>query len=313
MLRSFLLLSIGATLYASSEYVPFSKFSQNQQIEYNFKKVEVNNYERIDEVKEIKKVSIRNYKEPTSTNVINEIEIQEVEIIEPIVEETIDVKETKIVQQEQVSQIEKIEQVEKPVEKQKTVQKTRYQQDILYSARLTYSPLTANYSDSNVSDSNKSNLIEPSGSVSFGEHKVEASYFKNDNDFFDSTNLETTWYKLAYKYNYKNLNIGLAANHISFDGNLLDGHDTFPSLEIDFKNSSDFIDFEYGGSVGIGDQVDYSYEYFFKVNIKPSINSEESFVIGYKNRTLELKIEDPIDDNHKLEFTGPFIGINTVF
>jgi len=273
--------------------VPFSKFSKSDQIKYNFNKIEVDYSKKIEKVKQIKKGLVRNYKEATIPKIIKKT---------PLAQEVKEFSESKIIQKEKID------------EKQKAVQIIRYKRDILYSARLTYSPLNTDYSDSLTSDTNKSNLIEPSGSVSFGNHKIEASYFKSDNDFFNNENIDTSWYKLGYKYNYENVNIGLSANHISFDGNLLDGYDTFPSFEIDFKNTSDYVDFEYGGSVGLGDQVNYSYEYFFNVNIKPSVNSDESFVIGYKNRTLELKVD--ADNNaidHKLEFTGPFIGINTVF
>jgi hypothetical protein len=48
MIRGFLLLSIGATLYADSEYVPFSKFSKSQQKEHNFKKVEIKSNKKIE-------------------------------------------------------------------------------------------------------------------------------------------------------------------------------------------------------------------------------------------------------------------------
>jgi len=260
MIRGFLLLSIGAILYAGSEYVPLSEFSENQQIEHNFKKVEIINNKKIEQVKQIKKIEIK----------------------KPIVIQT-------------------------KQEKEKVVQRTMYKQDILYSARLTYSPLSAEYSNSTISDSSKSNSIEPSGSVSFGKHKIEASYFNSENNF-NSSNVETTLYKLAYKHKYKNVNIGLAANHLLIDSDTNKEKETFPSLEVDFKNSSEFIDLEYGASIGKNDSVDYSYEYFFNVNVKPSVNSDESLVIGYKNRTIQLK-----ENDEKLEFTGPFIGINTKF
>lgn len=290
MIRSFLLLSIGAALYASSDYIPFSKFSQNEQIEYNFKKAEINNSERIDEVRQIKKVPIRNYKKPTATNITRKIEIRKP--IEQESKKATELTETKVIEKKQ---------------KEKTLKKTRYKQDILYSARLTYSPLTADYSSSITSDSNKSNSIEPSGSVSFGDHKIEASYFKSENDF-SSTNVETTWYKLAYKHKYKNANIGVGANHLVVDASANEKKETFPSLEIDFKNTSELMDFEYGASVGKNDNIDYAYEYFFNVNIKPSSSSDESLVIGYKNRTVQLE-----QNEEKLEFTGPFVGINTKF
>ena len=115
---------------------------------------------------------------------------------------------------------------------------------------------------------------------------------------------------MSYKYHYKNANIGFAVNHIAIDGNFIDGYETFPSLEVDFKNSLELIDFEYGGSAGKGNDVDYSYEYFFNVNIKPFDNSDESFVIGYKNRTLNLENGN---DEYKIEFSGPFVGVNTKF
>jgi len=48
MIRVFLLLSIGATLYANSDYVPFSKFSKSDQIKYNFNKIEVDYSKKIE-------------------------------------------------------------------------------------------------------------------------------------------------------------------------------------------------------------------------------------------------------------------------
>lgn len=40
MIRSFLLLTIGISLYASSDYIPFSEFTKNKQIENNFINIE---------------------------------------------------------------------------------------------------------------------------------------------------------------------------------------------------------------------------------------------------------------------------------
>lgn len=288
MIRSFLLLSIGAALYASSDYIPFSKFSQNEQIEYNFRKAEINNSERIDEVRQIKKVPIRNYKKPTATNITRKIEIRK-----PIKQESkkaTEITESKVIEKKQ---------------KEKTLKKTRYKQDILYSARLSFSPLTADYSSSLGNTSDKSNSIEPSGSVSFGDHKIEANYFKSENDF-SSTNVETTWYKLAYKHKYRNANIGMGINHLSIDSTLSDEKEIFPSVEVDLKNTSELMDVEYGASVGKNDNIDYAYEYFINLNIKPKENSNQALVVGYKSRTIERNDE-------KFEFNGPFIGINTKF
>lgn len=269
MFRSLLLLSIGATLYANSDYVPFSKFTQSEQIEHNFKKVEVNNTKNI-------------------------------EIAKPIVPRVTKKVKTNDVVKEKILHTNKNQ-----IKKQKHTKKTVYKQDILYSARLTYSPLTANYSSSLLDTSDTSNSVEPSGSVSFGNHKIEANYFKSENEF-SSNKAETTWYKLAYKYNYENVNIGFGANHVSIDRNNNDIKETFPSLEIDFKNSSGLLDLEYGASLGKNKNIDYSYEYFINLNIKPYENSNLALVLGYKNRTIEK-------DNEKIEFTTPLIGINTVF
>ena len=170
---------------------------------------------------------------------------------------------------------------------------------------MTYSPLTADYSSSLGSSSDKSNSIEPSGFISFGDHKIEASYFKSENEF-SSINTETTWYKLSYKYNYENVNIGLGVNHINFDRIVNEKKEIFPSFEVDFKNSSGLMDLEYGASLGKNENIDYAYEYFINLNIKPYDNSNQSLVLGYKNRTIE-------ENDEKIEFTGPFIGINTVF
>ena len=280
MIRVFLLLSIGATLYANSDYVPFSKFSKSDQVKYNFNKIEVDYSKKI-------------------------------EIRKPIVQEVTKIKETNlVVEKEQIQQALDEKQLQNETSKSNTIQKTRYNKDILYSARLTYSPLSTKLDDL---EKDNSTFFEPSGAVSFGNHRIEANYFKSENGFFSNLlNIETIWYKLAYKHNYKNVNFGLAFNHLIFDTDLFSKEkETFPSFEIDFKNSLDYIDFEYGGSVGIGNNIDYSYEYFFNVNIKPSMHSNESFVVGYKNRTFNIK--NIINDELKVEFAGPFIGVNVNF
>lgn len=269
MVRGFLLLSIGATLYANSDYVPFSKFTQSEQIEYNFKKIEVNNTKNI----EITKPIVPKVSEKVKTN---------------------DVVKEKILHKNK-----------NQVEKQKVVQKTIYNQDILYSARLTYSPLTADYSSSLGNTTDSSNSVEPSGSVSFNSHKIEANYFKSENEF-SFNKAETTWYKLSYKYNYENVNIGIGANHVSIDRNNNDIKETFPSLEIDFKNSSGLMELQYGASLGKNKNIEYAYEYFINLNLKPYNDSNLALVLGYKNRTIEK-------DNEKIEFATPLIGINTVF
>lgn len=282
MIRGFLLLSIGASLFASSDYVPFSKFSKEKQVEYNFVKVEKKSNEKIQEVKKIKKTQIRNYKKPNEANLIKKTQLRK-----PVIQDTIKPKTNNI--------------------KSAQLEATKYKQNILYTAKLTYSPLNVEHSTTTTSSTNKSNSFEPSASINYGNHKLEGSYFKSESDA-SVADIDTTWYKLAYKYNYKNASAGIAANHLIIDKTVSQKKETFPSLEIDFKNSSEYLALQYGASIGKNSNIDYAYEYFFNVDIKPSIDSSASVVVGYKNRTVQFENND-----EKFEFTGPYLGINTKF
>lgn len=265
MIRGFLLLSIGASLFASSDYVPFSKFSKDKQIEYNFVKVEKNTNEKVQTVKEIKKTEI---KKPITRNNVKTVEKN----IKPTL-----------------------------------IEETKYKQNILYSAKLTYSPLNIDHSTSTTSSSSKSNSFEPSATLNYGDHKLEGSYFKSESDA-SIASIDTTWYKLAYKYNYKNASAGIAANYLVIDKASSEEKEIFPSLEVDFKNTSDFLELQYGASLGKNSNIDYVYEYFLNVDIKPTIDSSSSVVVGYKNKTVQFE-----ENDEKFEFTGPYIGINSKF
>ena len=276
MKKVILLASVCVGLYASNDYVPFSEFSKNQKLKYNFVKVE----NIIEEKKVIQKPIIRAYKKETQKMVIKQREIRK-----PILTDSVMTKTPKKVPQKIMG----------------------HEDNISFSAQLIYSPITSNYSNSTSSDSRTTNLVQPEITVKYNKHTVKADYFTNESEF-TSNKIDTTWAKLGYRYNYEAVNIGIDANYVDIDNNSNNIEEIFPSLGIDVKNVTDSIDFNYGASAGTNNNIDYSYEYFFNVDIKSSVSDAASLVVGYKNKTIKLT-----EDEEKYEFKGPYIGINTHF
>lgn len=321
MKKTIFLLLISTGLFASSEgYVPFSDFSNNQKLEYNFEKVDKIEsfkkvYKKVEKIKEIKVPEVTKrivekditkdidtikkvIKEETPKIKIEKKELPKKEIVKPI--------SVKKIQKTIITNTPKID-IKKSTPKVSLKNKIKKsKEDLTLSLEVVYSPLSVSYSKASTNESNKSNSFEPKAELSYGKHKASAKYFKSENSF-STTNLETTWYKLGYKYNYKNANIGIDANHLVVEQNSNEKKESFPSLEVDFKNSVENIDLSYGASLGKNDNVD-SYEYFVNVGIKPISTDNTSLLVGYKNRTVKIEESD-----EKLEFKGPFIGVNTSF
>jgi len=280
-MKKVLLLSCAATvcLFAGSDYVPFSKFSKEQKVEYKFetlkKKVVVPKKTPI-----VKKEIV--YKKPVENIVVKK---------EEILQETTSIKKATMVNNKHLIHKKEAE-------------------PLVFNFRLnpTISSLTSEYSSSSSKASKRKTVFEPTFEVSTSNHTIGANYLKVDNDF-SSTKLETTWYKLFYKYKYHNTNLALIANHLTLDKTTSEISEIFPSFGIDFANNVDILDLSYGASVGKGSDIDYSYEYFFNIGVKPYNFDKASFVLGYKNRTV--KVDNQADE--KIEFRGPFIGINSTF
>jgi len=271
-------LSIG--LLASSDYIPFSEFSKEQKVEYKFEtlKKEVITPKK---TQVVKKQSV--YKKPVENIVIKK---------EEILQNSPKLVENKI------------------IEKKQYLNHKKDKNPMVLNFRLNgiVSSLTSEYSNSSSKSSKKKAVFEPTFEVSSSKHTLGASYLKVDNDF-TSTKLETTWYKVFYKYKYHNANLALIANHLTLDKTASETSELFPSFGIDFANNVDILDLSYGATVGKGSDIDYSYEYFFNIGLKPYDFNKASFVLGYKNRTV--KVTNNSDD--KIEFRGPFIGINSTF
>lgn len=279
MIRGFLLLSIGASLFASSDYVPFSKFSKDKQIEYNFVKVEKNTNEKVQTAKEIKKTEI---KKPISQNITN---IENREIIteyqkENILNENIKDKDN------------------------------FFDKDFSITPRLSYMYLSSSIDGENI---DKTNEVIPEISVQYMKHTLKVDYLEANirKDLATSDfKLDTKWLRIAYLYKLYNSNIGLGFNNIKYKNNyLLDTKDkqSFPTLEVHLKNTKDKLVLDYGGFYGRnGDDIKSAYEYYLSLGYKIFNNDNLILNFGYKNRTVE-------HDDNKLEYTGPTIGISTTF
>ena len=136
-------------------------------------------------------------------------------------------------------------------------------------------------------------------------------YFTSEDEFSGvNTGVIDTklqWFKLGYRYNIDDLSIGADMNYVTLDVNETeDYNELYPSLELEFNHDIENIELSYGAGYGKNNNIDYSYDYFLSAGIKPYALSEASLVAGYKNRTIK-------DSDTKLEFSGPFIGVNSTF
>jgi hypothetical protein len=154
--------------------------------------------------------------------------------------------------------------------------------------------------------SNDTNGFVPEVELEINNHKIVAEYFKAENNFVGS-DMETTIYKLGYRYKYLNANIGSDINYLELEGlTASTDEEIYPSFEIDFNHKIDNIDLSYGFGIGKNNNIEYAYDYFFNAGIKPYALSDASLVAGYKNRTVK-------EDDTKVEFKGPYIGVRSTF
>jgi hypothetical protein len=297
MKKIVLLASICAGLYASNEYVPFSEFSQNQKIKYNFEKVE--NIIKKEQV--VKKPIIRNYKKATESNIIKKIEIR-----------------TEIKQKEEMVKEYKNENILKNEIK---VNESSFGNNFSITPKLTYSYIKHDgYVSGKVGLVDYKNLLSPEVSIEYNNHilKLEGmrtnAYFKKVLIGGGDLSTKTSWYKLNYLYKYQNAKIGLAYNiyNTRWNGILNNQYfsaqekQKFASLELHLKNEENKIQAEYGLSYGKNSEVDYAYEYYLNLGYK--IFNDDRLIIsaGYKDRSIET-------GSLKFEYKGPTISLTSTF
>jgi hypothetical protein len=318
MIRGFLLLSIGATLYANSDYIPFSKFSENEQIKHNFKKLEVNNNEKIEQVKQIKKVSIRNYKKASETNIIKKTEIRK-----PI-KTNINKIEKNIIQEKEVIQNKEIIKEYKNdniLRKELKYTEKPFSDNFSITPKLTYTFLRhdGDYPDK-VGLKDEESILIPEISLAYKNHILKAETMSTEGHFkrviIDGSDLDTktSWHKLNYLYKYHNAKIGLSYNNYKTKWNAivsgipvsLNEKRTFASLEVHLKNEKDNLQVEYGASLGKSGNVDIAYDYY--VNLGYKIFKDDGLILsaGYRNRAIDF-------DSLKFEYNGPTISLSSRF
>lgn len=311
-MKKSILLSLAATFFLfADDYVPLSKITQDKQLEYNFitldnTVIQASDVETQSTVYEDGYESVENIPvvKPQEVQIINKPKIQEV--VKPQVVKEIPNKDKLILNDEVKYTPKKAELITNDMNKTDV----QLKKDVFFTAALTYSPITAEISDSSVSLSNKSNVFIPEGQVQINKHKFVAEYFKSENDFAGPTtsvNVDTQWFKSGYRYNIENANVGADINYIKMESDLNTTEDeVFPSVEIDFSHNVDIVEFTYGAGIGTNSNIDYAYDYFLDVGIKPTQFSEASLIAGYKNRTFK-------DQDAKYEFSGPYIGVKSTF
>ena len=289
-------------LFASDDYVPLSNLSDKQKEEYNFiNKNSVldieknNNYEKIENIQ--KEEEIQTFQE----------EIEEVKK-EPIVTDKEFVKEYKK------------QNILKDEKKEST---SSFSKDFSVTPKISYMHVTTNVEDENIE---KTHEVVPEILFTYKNHNLKFDYLgsnvkKSDLSDINIQNfeLETKWYRFAYLYSLYNADIGIAYNYLKLDGqyfNITDNqlykaeNQKFPTIEAHLKNSEDNFLVEYGGFYGKNDSdVKNAYEYYLTLGYRVFNNDNLIINAGYKNRTVDL--ED--DDNGKIEYKGPVIGISSTF
>ncbi|APW65933.1 hypothetical protein LPB137_08715 [Poseidonibacter parvus] len=307
MIRGFLLLSIGASLFASSDYVPFSKFSKEKQVEYNFIKIEKNSNEKIPEVKKIKKTQIRNYKKANEANLIKKSQIRK-----QISQNTVNIKNSEAIKEYKKENI-----LNTNI---KNTQDT-FNKNFSITPRLTYSYMQVNgYHSGKVDLKDEDNVVIPEISIEYKNNIVKVEGFSTktfyDNVVIGGEDLYTkaSLYKLSYLYKYQNAKFGLAYNRYKIKWNYLysgfyfygDDKQNFPSAELHLNNSDENLKVEYGLSYGRNSDVKYAYEYYITLGYKIFKNDDLVIQAGYKNRTID-------NDGSKFEFAGPTLTLSSTF
>lgn len=300
MKKSILLTFLATSLFANGDYLPLSKITEKQKLEYNFitldnniQAQEVNTKSTIqkDEIVPEKEIPQKISNDLNTNKIIkkDELILKDEVKIEP--KKAILVENTNYVKEEELNLDEK--------------------ETTTFTAQVAFSPITSEISGSGISLSDDSNTFIPQVEIGIDKHKIVAEYFQIKNSF-SGTSFDSTIAKLGYRYAFDNLNIGGDVNYskleLTLQGNDIYQEEVYPSFEMDFNQNIENIQLTYGAGLGRGDDIKYYLNYFINAGIKPYALSDASFVVGYKARTLKYD-----EENIKVDFKGPYIGVKSSF
>lgn len=300
MKKSILLTFLATSLFANGDYLPLSKITEKQKLEYNF-------------------ITLDNNIQAQEVNTKSTIQKDEIvpsgEIPQKI---STDLNTNKIIKKDELILKDEVKiETKKPI----LVENTNYvkeeelnldeKETTTFTAQVAFSPITSEISGSGISLSDDSNAFIPQVEIGIDKHRIVAEYFQVKNNYV-GISFDNTIAKLGYRYALDNLNIGGDVNYskleLSLEGDDFYQEDFYPSFEMDYNQNIENIQLTYGVGVGAGDDIKYSLNYFINAGIKPYALSDASLVVGYKARTLKYD-----EDNIKLDFKGPYIGVKSSF
>lgn len=306
MKKAIVFCCLSSFAFANNDYIPLSEMSQSDKIKNNFVKKERKPqkneaaYAPVGEINKVQKVE----KIPNIKDIPN---IEEIEEIQNVNVESKNIEtNTKTIDKEFV----------KDFKKDNILQDTKKdsiafnRSDFSVTPKISYMHVTTNIEKENF---DKTHEVIPEIAIKYKEHTLKADYFAADAKNKDSNiKFDTTWYRLAYLYNFYNANIGIAYNDFRIKGSEsgISKKDTgkFPTLEVHFKNTENQLQVEYGGFYGKNDSnVKNAYEYYLSLGYKVFNNDNLIVNAGYKNRTIED------DEGDKYEYKGPILGISSTF
>ena len=306
MKKAIVFCCLSSFAFANNDYIPLSEMSQSDKIKNNFVKKESKPqkdeaaYAPVGEINKVQKVE----KIPNIKDIPN---IEELEEIQNVNVESKNIEtNTKTIDKEFV----------KDFKKDNILQDTKKdsiafnRSDFSVTPKISYMHVTTNIEKENF---DKTHEVIPEIAIKYKEHTLKADYFAADAKNKDFNNkFDTTWYRLAYLYNFYNANIGIAYNDFRIKGSEsgISEKDTakFPTLEVHFKNTENQLQVEYGGFYGKNDSdVKNAYEYYLSLGYKVFNNDNLIVNAGYKNRTIED------DEGGKIEYKGPILGISSTF
>lgn len=284
-----------STLYAYDDYTPVSEISNDKKVEYNFmnsnKTVnkEVNKKEEFQPVKSIKNIE-------TKKEILQEEKIPEIKENSSTVDKNFikDYKKDNILQ-----------------DTKKYTDNTN-DKDFGVSTKVAYIYLSTEATANNLGTiSDKTSEVLPEISFRYKNNIIKSDILKSSlNDKETGFKLDTTWYKIAYLYRYLNADIGFAYNKVETKSSFLSSNsekdtEEFPSIELNLKNIDHLLQAQYGVSYGRNNDID-AYEYYLNLGYRVFNNESLVLIAGYKNKTIE-------DDDLKVEYKGPIIGITSTF
>lgn len=307
-----------SSLYASDDYTPVSKISNDKKVEYNFMNSsnettnqKINKEEKFESVKSVansaKKEEFRAVKSQEPIEIKKEI-LQEVK--------TDEIKETTPTVDKNFIKDYKKENI---LQDTKQYSQNSLNRDFSITPKITYSYLTSDiFRTGKVRPSDKKSVLIPELSLKYKEHTLKAELLDSKSSYTDvlivDSDLETKvkWLKLYYLYNYQNINLGLAYNNYKADFNIVDYNvnfktrEEFPSLEVHGKNEEDKLEVNYGLSYGQSSDIDYVYEYYVNLGYKVFQYDALNINAGYRNRTIDY-------DNLKYQYKGPTLSLSSTF